>query len=355
LTSKKLNIGLIGAGMIGDVHIRTCRQDGRGEVAWLAAATAETLGRKMKAHGIPKGTLDYREILSDPKVEAVIIASPPHTHLEMTLAALDAGKHILLEKPMCIHPEEAVRIVKAVEAHPGLVVLECSCRHARLQPKFRLVKAMIDEGKLGEVYHIHHARLTRGTFLDWNPAGSWALDKSKAGGGPFLDWGVYDLSFHLGLLDDKPALRSIRAFTRGGLKVFSDPSRRQNVEEHGAAYMEFDSGLHYYYERGSGVHCETPNETRILGTSGGVRFGFCSWDPPEIEFFSSDGKGSEAREIVPVDMTGHDDDNRALMTHFLDCVLEGAEPQMTPRLAAKHLGILFQILNTSNGVEPEGI
>ena len=341
---KSVNLAIIGAGMIGDVHIKTARADGRAEVSWIAARTQQTLNTKLKAHNIPSGTLDYQDILADSAVDAVVIASPPHTHAEMTLAALDAGKHVLLEKPMATRQEDVDAILHAVQQHPQQIVLECSCRHARLQPKFRLVKQLIDDGKLGDVYHIHHNHLTRGTFIEYNPAGAWALDKEQAGGGPFMDWGVYDLSFHLGVLNDKPQLREMQSFTRGDLKVFQDSSIQQNVEEHGAAYMQFDNGLTYYYERGSGVPNESANETRIHGAKGSLRFGFCSWDAPEMDYYFVDESGNEKQETLQVNMSLHSDDNLELMRHFLDCVLEGAAPAMTVNLAAKHLQILFQIL-----------
>jgi predicted dehydrogenase len=342
--SRPLKLGLIGAGMIGDAHIRSARADGRADFVHIAARTKETLTAKMKTHGIAKGTLDYREVLADPSVEAVVIATPPHLHPGMTAAALDAGKHILLEKPMAADPAGVARIVSAVRAHPDRIVLECSCRHARLQPRFALVKRIIDGGKLGEIYHIHHSVLMRRTFVEWNPAGAWALDSKQAGGGPFLDMGVYDLSFHLGLLDDKPALRSLTAFTRGGLKTFRDPAMRQDVEEHGAAWMELDGGLSYYYERGAGVQCESPNETRIHGSKGTLRFGFLSWDPPVVDWYHGGAGGEERMETLNVDYSRHPGDDRALMSHFLDCLEGKSEPLMTVDLAAKHMDILFRIL-----------
>lgn len=342
---NKLNIGLIGAGMIGDVHIENVRKDGRAEVTWIAARTEETLQAKMKKHQIDQGTLDYRELLNDRSLDAVIIASPPHTHLAILKDALAAGKHVLLEKPMVPNRQELEQLIAEVEKHPNLLVLECSCRHARLQPKFRFIKQMIDAGKLGEVYHIHHNHLMRGTFIEYNPAGYWAHQKKLSGGGPFIDWGVYDLSFHLGLLGDRPQIKSIRSFTRNGLKHFPDPNFQSDVEEHGAAFLEFDTGLTYYYERGSGVHAEVPNETRIYGTKGSLRFGFCSWDAPEVDFFTFDRHGNETTEKLMVDMSHHTDDNFELTRHFLDCLIDGVAPEMTVQLAAKHLDILFQILS----------
>ena len=337
-------IGIIGAGMIGDVHINTIRNDGRGRVKWIAAGTNKTLTKKLSKHNIKHGTLDYHDILNDREVDAVVIASPPFTHLQMTLAAIESGKHILLEKPMTVDMKQADQIIEKAKGY-NKVLLECSCRHARLQPKFRLIKNMIKDGKLGEIYHIHHNHLMRSTFIEYNPAGKWALDKSKAGGGPFLDWGVYDLSFHLGLLNDKPNLKEIKSFTKSGLKIFKEKNIKQNIEEHGAAYMEFDNGLTYYYERGSGVHCEVANETRIYGTKGSLSFGYCSWDSPVMDYFYVDENGDEKLDKIEIDMSKHKDDNQELMKHFLDCIFEGTKPMMTPELAGKHLNILFKILS----------
>ncbi len=341
---SKINIGLIGAGMIGDVHIEKIRRDGRAEVTYIAARSEGTLQTKMKKYGIEKGTLDYREMLEDNSLDAVIIASPPYTHLAMLKEALSAGKHVLLEKPMVPNPQELAELLSVVASYPKKLVLECSCRHARLQPKFHFIKQMIDEGQLGEVYHIHHNHLMRGTFIEYNPAGAWAHQKRQAGGGPFIDWGVYDLSFHLGLLGDRPQLKSVKSFTRNGLKRFSNANFRSDIEEHGAAYMEFDTGLTYYYERGSGVHAEIANETRIFGTKGSLRFAYCSWDSPEVEFFTFDQHGRETTKKLTIDMSSHTDDNFELTKHFLDCLVEGVEPKMTVQLAAKHLDILFRIL-----------
>jgi predicted dehydrogenase len=338
---KRLNVAVIGAGMIGDVHVDCIRKDGRGEVSWLVARSDKTVTEKLAKHGVARGSTDYRDALDDDDVEVVVIASPPDTHLAILEDALAAGKHVLLEKPMVAMRPQLRRLLSVVRKHPRQVVLECSCRHARLQPKFRFVKSIIDSGEIGKVYHIHHNHLVRTTFLDWNPKGAWALHKAQAGGGPFFDWGVYDLSFHLGLLGDRPEIAKVHAFTRRGLKSIAQGST--DVEQHGAAYLEFRGGLTYYYERGAGVHLAAANETRIAGTRGGLRLAFCSWDSPEIEVFTVGSDGREQREVRAVDMSVHTDDNLELSKHFLDCVLDRAKPMMPVTLAAKHLDILLRI------------
>ncbi len=342
---RQLNIGVIGAGMIGDVHIENIKKDGRGQVTWISSRTRETLNKKLDKHEITNGSLDYRELLNDSSLDAVVIATPPHTHFDMLAGALKAEKHVLLEKPLTPNPQELQKAVELVKKHPNQVVLECSCRHSRLQPRFAMIKKMIDQGELGEVYHIHHNHLMRSTFIEYNPAGAWAHQKKLAGGGPLIDWGVYDLSFHLGILNDVPQLKSSKSFTRNGLKRFTDTNFFSDIEEHGAAFMEFDTGLTYYYERGSGVHADVDNETRIFASRGGLIFSFCSWDDPRIDFFTYDQKGKETTNQYTFEIGDHIDDGLALTSHFLDCLLEDATPQMTVPLAAKHLDILFRVLN----------
>lgn len=340
---NKYNLGIIGAGMYGKVLMRWLQQDERANISWVNSASETTTQAAAEEFGIEKWTLDYHEILADPAVDAVIIATPPYLHAEQLSAALSAGKHVLLEKPLAESLESVRSIVAAVEGAPDQIVLEASCRHTRLTRKFQFIKELIDSGKLGEIYHIHHNHLSRTTFIEYNPSGPWAMNKKLAGGGPFIDWGVYDLSFHLGLLNDAPQLRSLHSFSRNDLRDMSKLVSFSDVEQHGAAWLEFDTGLTYYYERGAGVHSETPNETRLYGTKGGLRFQFPSWDANDVEFFYTEN-GELCKEAFTIDMTDAREDSFALTQHFLDCLDGKAKPLMSVQRAAKHMEILFQIL-----------
>ena len=340
---KTYNIGIIGIGMYGKVLLRWLQQERRARVTWVNSASEATTRAAAQEFGIERWTLNDQDVLDDPAVEAVVIATPPYLHADQFARALAAGKHVLLEKPMAESMESAARIVAAAKQAQGLVLLEASCRHTRLTRKFRFIKDLIDSGRLGEIYHIHHNNLTRSTFIEWNQAGAWAMNKQLGGGGPFIDWGVYDLSFHLGLLDDRPQLTSLHSFTRHDLRDVSQLVAHSDVEQHGAAWMEFDNGLTYYYESGAGVHGETPNETRLYGTRGGLRFQFPSWDSNEVTFYASEN-GAPSQESLYVDMEGAPEDSQAIVTHFLDCLEGKAEPAMTVEQAAKHLEILYRIL-----------
>jgi len=340
---KKYNLGIIGAGMYGKILMRCFQRDERASILWVNSASEATARSAAEEFNVPNRTVDYREILADPQVDAVFIATPPYLHAEQLEAALAAGKHVLLEKPMAESPESVRRIVNAAQAAPDQIVLEASCRHTRLTRKFQAIKEMIDSGKLGEVYHIHHNHLSRTTFIEYNPNGAWAMNKKLAGGGPFADLGVYDLSFHLGLLEDVPQLKSLQSFHRNDLRDMSKLVPFSDVEQHGAAWMEFDTGLTYYYERGGGVHAETSNETRLYGTKGGLRFHWPMWESHEVEFFYLEND-EPRKETFTIDMSAAPDDGQAIARHYLDCLDGTAKPLMTVQTAAKHLEILFKIL-----------
>ncbi len=335
-------IGIIGAGMYGKVLLRWLQQSGRARVTWVTSASEVTARAAAQEFNVPNWTTDYRVLLADPELDAVVIATPPYLHEEHFRAAVAAGKHVLLEKPLAESPASLDKIVETARQAQGRVILEASCRHTRLTRKFQSIKNLLDAGRLGEIYHIHHTHLTRETFIEWNPDGAWAMNKALAGGGPFVDWGVYDLSFHLGLLDDRPELLALRRFTRGGLRDMRKWTENCDIEQHGAAWMEFSGGLTYYYERGAGVHAESPNETRIFGTRGSLRVQYTSWDSPEIEFFSVENDELR-RETFTVTET--EDDSQRLVGHFLDCLDGAAQPLMTVETAARHMRILFQIIN----------
>lgn len=336
---KPITVAIVGGGMYGEKHVECFRGDGRARVKWMGVRSDASLARWSADGRVERATKDLAAILGDPEVDAVVVTTPPGSHAELALAALRAGKHLLLEKPMAATRAQAAAVVEEAARRPGQVVLEASCRHARLQPKFAFVKALVESGRLGEVYHVHHVMLSPDTFLDWNPAGRWALDRAQAGGGPLFDWGEYDLSFHLGVLGDAHELRQAAAFQRGGLRTVSG-----DVEQHAGAMLRFSGGLTYAYERGAGVHGEQRSETRLHGTRGALRFSYLSWDSPEVELFREGPDGRPARELLTVDMRDHRvDDNVPLVAHFLDCVAGRAAPAMPVTRAYAHLDILLRI------------
>jgi len=344
---KSYNIGVIGAGWIAKAHMGFLQETGRANIIWIAARNPENLERVRSNFDIPNKTRDYHDILKDPAVEAVLIATPPNTHREMFIETLRAGKHVLLEKPMALNMEELEEMLLVRGQYPELIAMECSGRHSRLNPKYTLVKELISSGALGEVYHIHHQSVDRQNRpgIEFHPKAKWFLDRSRAGGGPLFDWGVYDLSFHLGILGDNPELERVEsAVLKSGLDEVDPETAVYDVEEHMVVNMKLSGGISYYWERGAHAHMKVSNETRIYGTRGGIKLAYCTWDDPEVIFYDLDEEG-KARETRYTRECPKEEDGYFLSRHLID-VLDGIEqPVVTLETAKKHMEIIFSIMN----------
>ena len=347
MNNNKITYGIISAGMIAEKHIVGLQKTNQVNIKWMARRDATQLKNFQQKFKITNGTIDYNEILNDPEVDAVVITSPPQMHYQMFLDCVAAGKHILLEKPAAIKREHIKEMVKIAEAHPELIISDCSARHARLTPKFRVVKEIIDSGALGEIYYIHHNAVARQSRpgIEYHPTAKWFLNKEIAGGGVLFDQGVYDLSFHLGLLSDVPQVESMNLlFMKNGLDQKDPGTDVFDVEEHFAAQLQLSNGVKYYWERSTNANMEAENETRICGTKGGIKLAFYSWESPIVEFFdvADKGKGEARKEVIEVDMS-QQDDNNALSAHFVN-VLLGKEKVMMPlSLAYKHLDVIYRL------------
>jgi predicted dehydrogenase len=348
---KKYNIGVIGAGWIAKAHMGFLQQTGRAHISWIAARNPGNLEEVRSAYHIPNKTNDYREILNDPDVDVVLITTPPDLHKEMFIECVKAGKHVLLEKPMALHIEELEEMMAVKAQYPGSVAMECSGRHSRLNPKFRIVKEMIRSGALGEVYHIHHQSVNRQNRpgIEFHPVAKWFLDRSRAGGGPLFDWGVYDLSFHLGILDDQHELEKVENAVLKYRLDDTDPGTEiYDVEEHLIVNLRLTGGVSYYWERGANAHVPVPNETRIYGTRGGIKLAYCTWDDPGIMFYDLDEKG-KARERKLVSECPEEEDGYYLTGHLID-VLDGrVQPLISLDTAKRHMEILCQIRKEAEG------
>jgi predicted dehydrogenase len=350
--TKQFQIGIVGGGMIAQAHMKNFAGDSRAKLTWIAEINPDARAASAKTFDIANTTADYREMLKDPALDAVVVCTPPISHREIGIAVLQAGKHLLMEKPLTLTMEDAHALQAEARKHPELKVSGCSARHARLQPKFAFIKKIIDSGKLGKIYLVHHRSLSRQGRggIEYHPAAKWFLDRSKSGGGPLYDWGVYDMSFHLGLLGE-PELLKLDAFCVNGLDKVAHGAPVFTVEEHGGAFMTFAGGIKYWWERASNVHTEEPNRTTILGTTGGLRFGYCSWDPATVEYFdvADAGTGKARVEKLEVDMSSHKDGDMApLGKAFIDFLAGVGPAPMTFELEIKNLDILHKVYQAAN-------
>ena len=345
MSEKKIyNVGVIGAGMIARTHMGNLEKTGRAKITWIAARNPENLEKVCSEYDIPNKTQDYRDMLNDPAVDVILVTTPPHLHKEMFIETVQAGKDVLLEKPMAMSMEEIDEMLEVKAKHPEVLAMECSGRHARLIPKFRKVREIIATGALGEIYAVHHNSIWRQNRpgIEFHPTAKWFLNKAMAGGGPLFDWGVYDLSFHLGVLGDQHELEKVeRVRLMSGLDEVDPETDVYDVEEHFMVSMQLTGNITYYWERGGHANMEIPNETRIYGTRGGIRLGYCSWDDPVVVFYDLDEQGKAREQRFELDYKDYDD-GFALSGHLIR-VLDGDEkPIITLDQARKHMDIIFK-------------
>lgn len=344
---QKVVFGIIGAGMIGDVHIECINRDGRGKVKWICTRTEKTLREKKEKWGISHMTTEYRDILNDTDVNAVIICTPPDTHAQILIDACKSGKHVLVEKPLCIRREDVERILDTVHQYPELVIMECCARYTTLNPKGIFLKQMIREGKLGEIYYIRQCSVVRQSRpgIEYNPGAYWFLDKEQAGGGPVMDFGGYDFAFVFHLFEEQPELKKMICHLQNGLDKVPHGDAPFTVEEHGTIMMEFENGLLYNYERAMNAHNEVPSQLRIYGTKGGVTLSYEPWLSSEIEYYyvDNDGKGKAVKETIAIDCYQEETGDFYLIQHFLDCIIKGSQNTMPLDKVAKKMKILLEI------------
>lgn len=343
---QKLQIGVIGTGMIAQRHMENFAADRRSELRWVADIDAKALKQSAETFSVPNAATDYKALLGDPALDAVVVCTPPVSHCQIGLDVMRAEKHLILEKPLALTVDEANRLLREAQERPKLMVTGCSCRHARLNPKFPFVRKLIESGKLGRVYHIHHRMINRQGRggIEYNPKAKWFLDRKRAGGGPLYDWGVYDLSFHLGVVGQPEFLRA-EAFCANGLDAVDPGTPHFTVEEHGGALMRFQGGLTYYWERANNAHNAAPNQTSIYGTKGGLRFDYISSGADEVEYFYVDrgGRGKAKSRTLKVNLSRHKGDMPELGRAIIRALLDGGPPPMPLEIEVQNLAIIHSV------------
>lgn len=272
----EVQIGIIGAGMIGVDHIRGFRVIPRCSVIAVADPNEEHLIKATSDFSISYSFSDYKDLLKLEELDGVIICAPPFVHEEIAVNALAAGKHVLCEKPLAISSASAARIAKRAKKS-GKILASCSGRY-RFSPTITKAKELIDSGELGEIYHISLSGISRRNRpgIDFHASAKWCLDKSKAGGGAMLDWGIYDINI-LHWLIEGLTVKSVDGFCYRGVGNVDAGDTIFDVEEHGAALLRCKNNLTVNWERAWAAHMNSSARIRIYGSQAGVAFDPLAW------------------------------------------------------------------------------
>jgi predicted dehydrogenase len=173
---RKLKVAMFGTGFMGKVHTEAIRRLGNVEVAAVAASNQSTADKFAAALMIPKASGDWRAVLADPEIDAVHVCTPNSLHHAMSRAALEAGKHVLCEKPLAMNAAEA-RELRELATKKNLA--HCVNHNLRCYPLVQQIRCMVAAGELGDVLVVN------GTYFqdwllydtDWN----WRADAAANG------------------------------------------------------------------------------------------------------------------------------------------------------------------------------
>jgi len=211
--SKKVGVGLIGSQFITTIHAEALKQVAAAQVLAVASPTGDHARTFAQKHGIPRHATDYCQLLAMDDIDMVILGLPNHLHAQATVDAAAAGKHIVLEKPMCLNLAEADRMIAACrQARVKLMYAEELC----FTPKYVRLKQLLDSGALGQPVLLKQSEKHDG------PHAAHFWDVNRSGGGVTMDMGCHAIEFFRWMLG-RPPVTSV--YAQMGRTVHTDKTQ----------------------------------------------------------------------------------------------------------------------------------
>ncbi|MGN8644798.1 Gfo/Idh/MocA family protein [Gracilibacillus sp. HCP3S3_G5_1] len=270
----KVKIGVIGAGSISEGHLQSYYNNEETEIVAICDLNEKRVKEKAEKFGATHIYTDYHKLLADQEIDAVSVCTWNNTHAEISITALQAGKHVLVEKPLCRTVEEALKIEQAVKESGKILQVGFVRRYAA---NTEIVKQFIDNGDLGEIYYAKASCLRR----LGNPGG-WFADKERSGGGPLIDLGVHIIDICWYLMG-KPKVKTIRGNTYNQLgnrsnienlafyKAADYDPEQNSVEDMANALITFENGASLMVDVSFTLHAkEDKIAVHLYGDKGGV-------------------------------------------------------------------------------------
>ncbi len=320
-----LNVAVIGAGAIGVDHIASFQQHPAATVVALADVSPERGREAAEKYKIPDLVTDYKVLLARDDIDAISIALPNYLHAPVALAALKAGKHVMIDKPIATNARDAAKVVAEAKKRRRLVMVG---QNNRFTADVQTAKQLIEQGVLGDVYHAKTAWTRRSGIPR---TGSWFTQKKFAGGGCTYDIGVHALDRCLYLLGEFDAVavsgQTYAQFGPRGLgdgtwgKSEVDPKRPFDVDDMSVALIRMKSGRTVLLEASWAAHqaLQDLNATQLFGTEAGLSL-------PPLQLFRKTEHGYSVEAVKATASLV----NANRMIHFVDCILGKAEPFVKP-------------------------
>lgn len=265
MSAPPLRWGIMGTGWIADQFTRSVRAQTRQVIAAVGSRGAEGASRFAARHDIPTAHGSYEALVADDSLDVIYIATPHPAHRDHALLALEAGRHVLVEKPIALDHAQAAEIAQAARSR-GLFLAEALWTY--FLPKFDVIDQLLNAGVLGEIRSVHTE------YGEYFTRDHRIFDAALAGG-PLLDLGTYPVSLLARLLGE--ARRVV------GLKQ-DDPSG-----VHGQLAVTMQNAAGHLGTMATTLYGLTPTNAVIVGTRATLRFGSEFNLPGPFTLLSADG------------------------------------------------------------------
>ena len=279
-----LKVGLVGVGGISRTHMPGWAASEEAEVVAGSDISSEALEQWGALNNVKRLTTNADELFSDPDIDIIDLCVPNMYHAPLAIAALEAGKHVICEKPLAPTPEDIKQMIAARDKSGKLLM---TAQHFRFEGVSQAMKAEIDTGTLGDVYHARGWMLRRNGMV---PTATF-IEKRHSGGGPCIDIGVHILDLTLWLMGNpRPVTVSGVADARlahhsGAFATWHEgpiPSTF-DVEDYAVAFVRFETGATLVLEVSWLLHHDIRGEDMqawLYGDEGG-----CHW--PSAQFLDT--------------------------------------------------------------------
>ena len=226
--NKKVGVGLIGSQFISSIHAEAFKSVSEGELLAVMSPTPGHAKAFADKHHIPNFFTDLDKMLAMEEIDMVVIGAPNNLHCEITIKAAKAGKHIVVEKPLCMNLKEADMMIDACkQANVKLMYAEELC----FTPKYVRLKALLDEGALGKPVIFKQSEKHDGPHADH----FW--DVNRSGGGVTLDMGCHAFQFFRWLNGNNP-VKSVYAQMNTSVHM-----NKTKGDDNAIIIIEFENGV----------------------------------------------------------------------------------------------------------------
>ncbi len=274
MTEQRLQVGCIGAGTVFFRHAAGWADSDKADLVAISDTDVDALSKQGDTYDIDRRYEDPGELLADPTIDIIDVCAPNGFHADYVIAALEAGKHVICQKPLAPKSDEIRRIIAARDQAGKLVMTAQQYRFATVS---QALKATADAGRLGRIYHARCWYLRRAGL----PVRTGLIYKRNSGGGVCIDLGVHVLDLTLWLMGNPkpvtvtgtaPAILATHPDARGqrGASIPGDI----DVEDFAAGFVRFANGATLSIEVSWLLHHSPDPDKRIwvYGTEGGMVF-----------------------------------------------------------------------------------